>query len=154
MSLLLGWGHRIRRWPKFRDSETAWVDNRPSDIKVVTTNRLEELMALAARRPGVSSGRPAWLEEHRSQLGAHYIVAAGPQPPEHYLCFVTSELAGEPTGYYRLDIPQRTFHALPDISPDLLLTFAHRNLTALGPIPPDPGTLQADDDFLRGLDDH
>jgi hypothetical protein len=154
MSLLLGWGNRVRRWPKFTGTDSPDTDDRCSAIKVVTTEGLEELMALALRTPGASAaGRPEWLEEHRAELGAHYVVTYGPQR-EHYLCLVISELAGEPAGFYRLDIPRRTFHALPDISPARLVTFARRHLTAPGLIPPDPSVQRADDDFLRGLDDH
>ncbi|GAA3549994.1 hypothetical protein [Kribbella ginsengisoli] len=55
----------------------------------------------------------------------------------HYRCVVVSELAGELAGFYSLDLPIRTFHQLPDISPAALVRFAHGYLSATEHIPLD-----------------
>src|SRR5215475_849876 len=106
MDLLFGWRGRVRRWPRLEFDRPPWgMCARPGDIKVASTDVLERLMRKARDTPGVSAtGRPEWLETHRSDLDDHYIVTVGAAGRGFSRCVVVCGLNDDPGGSYTLDI--------------------------------------------------
>src|SRR5262245_51907734 len=140
MDLLFGWRGRVRRWPKLDGDQSPWGGRGIPEIKVMSTEVLKRLMEKALRTPGISAtGRPQWLEKHRSELGHHYVVVFGPEGHGYYRCIVFSVLKDRPAGAYTLDMTRSEFHALPDIAPAQLVELAHHYLSnvPLVPLAPD-----------------
>lgn len=136
MDLLFGWRGRVRRWPRVDGRRLPWggLDD-VGDIKVISTEVLRRLMEKAVRTPGVSAtGRPEWLEEHREDLGNHYVVVFGPDA-HGYRCVVFSVLGNRPAGAYSLDMTKPDFHDLPNIAPAQLVEFAHHFLSTAPFVP-------------------
>jgi hypothetical protein len=139
MDLLFGWRGRVRRWPKLDAGRLPWGTGDTPGIKVISTEVLERLMEKAVHTPGVSAtGRPQWLEEHRSDLGDHYVVVFGPEGRGYYRCVVFSVLGDRPAGAYSLDMTRSEFSALPDIAPAQLVELAHHYLSNVPMLPLDP----------------
>jgi hypothetical protein len=140
MGLLFGWRGRVRRWPRLDPDRSPWDQGAgPGDIKVVSTEVLEHLMEKASKTPGVSAtGRPEWLDVHRVDLRDHYIVVWRADGHGHYRCIVVSVLSDGPGGAYTLDVTERDFHALRDVSPNQLVELAHRYLSDVPMLPLDP----------------
>lgn len=120
MGLLFGWRGRVRRWPRLDPDGSPWdMEAGPGDIKVVSTEALEHLTEKAQKTLGVSAvGRPEWLEVHRvaSRPLHRGVGAAGARG--YYRCIVVSVLSDGPAGAYTLDVTERDFHALRDVSPN------------------------------------
>ncbi|MFG1626779.1 hypothetical protein [Kribbella sp. NPDC049227] len=143
MDLLFGWRGRVRRWPKLDAGRLPWGGADIPEIKVISTEILEGLMEKAVRTPGANAtGRPEWLEAHRSDLGHHYVVVFGPQG-HGYRCVVFSVLGDRPACAYALDMGRSEFRALPDIAPAQLVELAHRYLSDVPVLPLDPDQEQS-----------
>jgi hypothetical protein len=124
----------------------------PGDIKVVSTEVLEHLTEKARKTPGVSAvGRPEWLEVHRIDLRDHYIVVWGPEGRGYYRCIVVSTLSDGPGGAYTLDMTERDFHALRDVSPNELVGLAHRYLSTVPMLPLGPSQEESSDRLRERL---
>ena len=139
MKLLFGWRGRVRLWPRFGPDQLPFLfDGGPGVIKIVSTDALEALIAKATQTPYASArGRPEWLDHHRNELGNHYVVPMTRQAYNLCRCVVITELRDRPTGFYSLDLNQRDYAALPDISPTQLVDLAHRYLATAEHVPVD-----------------
>ncbi|WP_433161592.1 hypothetical protein [Kribbella sp. CA-247076] len=151
MNLLFGWRGRVRRWPKIDGRRLPWGEmDHAGDIKVISTEVLKGLMEKAARTPGLSAtGRPEWLEEHRDDLGDHYVAVFGTDGDDFYRCIVFSVLKDRSAGAYTLDLSRPDFHDLPDIAPSQLVEFAHHYLSTIPLVPLDPSQEQSWQRTLR-----
>jgi len=75
---------------------------------------------------------------HRVDLRDHFIVVWSAQGHGYYRCIVVSVLSDGPGGAYTLDVTERDFHALRDVSPNQLVELAHRYLSDVPMLPLDP----------------
>lgn len=123
-----------RSWPTL-----AIYGNRArSDIKVVTAERLERLMALAADGPWSATGRPAWFAENRDEVRRILLVSIGTEEPDGCRGLVTVVRNDGTGGSFTLDLSTAEFERLPDVSREELITLAHRFLLTFPPIDPEP----------------
>ena len=146
MGLLFGWRGRIGRWPTLARDRSPWGVRQaaPGEVKVVSTQVLERLMVTARRTPGVSAtGRPEWIALHRAQFQEHYLVAGWFEGHGFYRCIVLSGLGDDDAGTYTLDVHERDFHRLRDVSASRLVELAHRYVGSVRMLPLDPSQQEA-----------
>jgi hypothetical protein len=107
-------------------------------VKAVSTRELLQLAAEAKAAVGVSAiGRPAWLENHKSEIERVYLTAQIVESREVLRCLVTIMLSTSEMGAFTLDVATRRFERLRTISTTEVVELLHDLLSRAAWIPLD-----------------
>jgi hypothetical protein len=127
-------GRRRRKWPKV----DVYVRGGMGDIKVLSVEDLDRLMAAAAEKPWSAVGRPEWFRRERENIRRVMLVVLGVEHPSVYRCIVTSILEDGSGGRFTLDVGFSDFNRLPDITFEALVMLAHQYLVSFPFLKLDP----------------